>query len=63
MSDRDIRKTIEGYAKRIAELEEELDRFRNGFKGACLACESVAMKNIELEAALYSHKQQEKANE
>lgn len=35
--------------QRIAELEDELDRFRNGYKGGCYACEIVGEKNVELE--------------
>ena len=31
-------------------VEEELERYHNGFKGGCYACETVAEKNIELKA-------------
>ena len=37
---------------KIAELEDELGRFRNGYKGGCYACETVGEKNLKLEAAL-----------
>jgi len=37
---------------RIAELEEELNRYRHGYRGGCYACEQVAQLNIKLEAEL-----------
>ena len=39
-------------ANYIEELEEELDRFRNGYKGSCYACEPVGEENERLRAAL-----------
>jgi len=42
---------------RIAELEEELNRYRHGYRGGCYACEQVAQLNIKLEAQLASAKQ------
>ena len=38
------------YKAKIAELEEELDRFKNGYQGGCYACEIVGEKNVALEA-------------
>ncbi|MDB4312019.1 hypothetical protein N9937_01185 [bacterium] len=43
----------EGEAlKRIAEQEATIKQYKNGFKGACLCCESVGGKNIELQATI-----------
>tara|TARA_R110002020_G_scaffold287099_1_gene502562 strand:+ start:12777 stop:13103 length:327 start_codon:yes stop_codon:yes gene_type:complete len=36
----------------IEALQEELDRYRNGFKGSCYACEVVGELNVELEACV-----------
>ena len=52
MSDQDYENTIGRLDDRIAELEEELNRFRNGFQGGCYACEIVGEKNVELEQQL-----------
>lgn len=38
------------YEKQLAKIKEELDRYRNGYKGSCYCCESVSKKNIELKA-------------
>ena len=35
----------------IAKLEEELDRFKNGYQGGCYACEIVGEKNVALREA------------
>jgi len=35
-------------ADTIESLEEELDRYRNGYQGSCYACEPVGIKNKEL---------------
>ena len=35
---------------RIALLEAENDRYRNGYKGGCWTCESVGELNVKLEA-------------
>jgi len=32
------------------ELEEELSRYRDGYKGGCYACEPVGELNVKLEA-------------
>ena len=42
------RQTITTQQARIEALEEELDRFKNGYKGGCYACEIVGQKNTEL---------------
>jgi hypothetical protein len=42
----------ENYQKEIKELEAENKRFREGYQGACLTCESVGELNVELEAKL-----------
>ena len=36
--------------KLIEELEAELDKFHNGYKGACYACEPVGEQNEKLQA-------------
>ena len=36
----------------MAALRETLDRYENGYKGACYACESVGEANALLEAKL-----------
>lgn len=38
--------------QRETDLEEELDKYRNGYKGACYACEPVGEQNERL-TALY----------
>lgn len=38
------------YEERIAELEAENNRYRNGYKGGCWTCESVGELNVKLEA-------------
>jgi len=41
---------IEKLKARIALLEAENDRYRNGYKGGCWTCESVGELNVKLEA-------------
>jgi hypothetical protein len=41
---------------RIARLEAENDRYRNGYKGGCWTCESVGELNVKLEAAIRKHR-------
>ena len=36
--------------QRETDLEEELDKYRNGYKGACYACEPVGEQNERLQA-------------
>lgn len=55
----DAANILEKSAQRIEDLqtnwraaEEELIRFRNGYKGSCYACETVGEKNVELETKL-----------
>lgn len=38
---------LEGH---IIELEEEVERYRSGYKGACYACEPVGELNLKLES-------------
>lgn len=40
------------YGERIAELETELVRYRDGYKGSCYACEPVGEANQRLEDQL-----------
>lgn len=35
---------------KLNKTREELDRYRNGYKGSCYCCESVGERNLELEA-------------
>ena len=35
---------------RLDEQAEALDRYANGFQGGCYCCETVATKNMELQA-------------
>jgi len=51
--------------QRIAELEakvagsnESLDKYRNGYQGSCWCCESVGMRNVELNTALERAREQ-----
>lgn len=36
----------------ILDLERVLEKYRNGYQGACWCCESVGEKNVELKAKL-----------
>ena len=36
----------------IRELEEALDRYQNGYQGACYCCEPVGMENVRLKATM-----------
>ena len=36
----------------IAKLEEELDRYKNGYQGGCYACEPVGEQNQRLREAI-----------
>ena len=36
----------------IKSQNEALEKYRNGYQGSCWCCESVGMKNIELEATI-----------
>jgi len=40
---------VEKLEARIAELEESIDKYENGYKGSCYACEPVGMLNVEQE--------------
>jgi hypothetical protein len=40
--------------QRVAELEEELDRYRNGYQGGCMTCEPVAERNNRLRNDLHN---------
>lgn len=33
---------------KVRDMEEELDRYRNGFQGGCYACETVGENNVKL---------------
>lgn len=35
---------------RVADLESELQRYREGYQGSCYCCETVGEKNVQLEA-------------
>jgi hypothetical protein len=46
-----IRQLDEGVESLIDERDdayEQIDRFKNGFEGSCMACEPVALRNQEL---------------
>ena len=45
---------IRGLQRWNAKYRQEIEAFKNGFQGGCLTCETVAERNVELEAALKS---------
>lgn len=46
----DIRNKLEDAKQRELDMLEKLNRYENGYQGACYACETVGEKNLELVA-------------
>jgi chromosome segregation ATPase len=45
---RQLERELSAARTKLAERDAEVERFRNGYQGACFACEPVAMENIKL---------------
>ena len=46
----DAEAKVEELQAKLDEQAEALDRYANGFQGGCYCCETVATKNMELQA-------------
>jgi hypothetical protein len=45
---RDLDEGVESLIDERDDAYEQIDRFKNGFEGSCMACEPVALRNQEL---------------
>ena len=48
----ELEQALKAEREKVNDQERVLEKYRNGYQGACWACEPVGEKNVDLEAAM-----------